>query len=175
MKYCFFDSDITDMNPFAEYDIVGEQYKQLIKICCVYSDYLSFTFMNDNVKLIDELEPYIISDNSLEFDYSVNYSIELELKPYKQYYRVCKEVCDILLKHTDRIFSWICGGGYNNPEDIAFYRTDKTPFFYSIIHEGVCVILPNDNENVECIISNPLWIPETELKDGYWGAYLGFC
>ena len=172
MKYCFFDSDISDSNPYAEYDIIGYKYEQLIKTCCKYCCYLSLTFMNENVLLIKELEPYSVCGDCLGFDYSVNYSNGFGTKPFKKYYKVSKEVCDILIKHTDRIFSWIGNSEYNNPEDPTFYRADGTLFFYSVIHEGVCVISPNSDENIDYIISDPLWIPKSKLKDGYWDSYL---
>ena len=75
-----------------------------------------------------------------------------------KFYRVCDELCELLLEITDNIFSWLVGWGYSNPEDPTFYRTDGSMFFTSSIHEGEIVLLPRDDEDVDDIIAQEGWI-----------------
>ena len=79
---------------------------------------------------------------------------------YFNYYRVCDKLCDILLKTTNHIFSWLNGWGYENPEDPTFYREDGSLFFTSTIHEGECTLFVRD-EDVSEILANKLWIKGT--------------
>lgn len=162
---------MTDNDIQAEYDIVGKDYQDLIRVCCKYSQVLSFVIMQNNVSLMNEIKTFEVTPDPLIFDHSVFYDTGHHQKPYKKFYKVCPEMCDALLNHTDSIFSWICNSKYNNPEDITFYRNDGSVFFGSIIHDGICMISNREDEDINSIISNPLWIPEGKIK-GYWKSYL---
>ncbi len=155
MIYRFYDTDIYGNE---EYDIVGEEYENLLKTCCKYSSVLSLKFFNKNIPYYRELEQYKIK--------SKTHNIEIFKNIVKQeevvYYKTSPELCELLLKITDGIFKWIDGWGFKNPEDPCFYRDDGSAFFTSVIHEGVVKLTPRENEDVSKIISNPLWIPETD-------------
>lgn len=154
MIYRFYD---TDVNENEEYDVIGEEYDILINTCCKYSSVLALNFMSKDILYYNELEKYKIASKRLSKQWIVNY------------YKMCPELCELLLKITDSIFKWIDGRGFKNPEDPCFYREDGTLFFDSSIHEGILKLMPRENEDVSKIISNPLWIPETDdVRKSYW-------
>lgn len=151
-RYNFYDTDITGND---EYDICDQEYKELIKICCKYSSYMSLIITNRNSSLLNKIRKYQIEKNeniNYEFDHYNKNSIVI------RYYKICPQLCEILLNETNSINSWINGWGFTNPEDPTFYREDGTVFFTSTIHEGVYSLFVRDNENLENILSSDLWI-----------------
>ncbi len=152
--YRFYDTDIYGNE---EYDIFGKDYENLLKTCCECSSVLSLKFSNKNISYYDELEQYKIK--------SETHNIEILKSIVKQeeivYYKTSPELCELLLKITDSIFKWIDGWGFKNPEDPCFYREDGSAFLTSVIHEGVVKLMPRDEEDVSRIVSNPLWILES--------------
>ncbi|MBQ9744289.1 MAG: hypothetical protein IJW19_04100 [Clostridia bacterium] len=146
--YRFYDTD-----PYGneEYDIAGEQYRELIRVCCEHSKYMSFIIYDKRVSGYDELCKYKIE--SIEYTPEDKYSRKYEIL----YCSICKGLQNFLMNNVDSVFEWILGRGFSNPEDPMFFREDGTIFFSSSIHDGIITLRPRE-ENVSNIVCNPLWI-----------------
>ena len=149
-KYVFFDTDI-DGN--EEYDIRGEAYKTLIRTCCEHSAVLYLKYTQPNLPIADQLKKYEINKPSNIPNDTVIYGPYCE----RHYFKVCPELCEILLNATEGIFEWLNGWGFQNPDDPTFYREDGSVFFASEIHNGLCVLIPNNGENVEELLRAATW------------------
>ena len=159
LKYEFYDYDWDGKNEYS-FDITGEDYKNLIDVCCKYSSVVSFIFFkrNKNINLSQELEPYRITcPDSITHTFDHYKYYNLVKNDEIRYYRVCAEVQCILVHYAESIFEWIQGWDFNNPEDPTFYRNDGSVFFTSTIHEGELSLTPRENENVSNIISLDGW------------------
>ena len=156
-RYVFYDTDVTGKE---EYDIGGQDYATLIKICCKYCSTLSFRVSHTDTSFVEKLERFAVNRNNelhnVYEHYYGNNPKDNELIEIR-YYKVNKELEEFLLSASNSVFDWIYGWGHTNPEDLAFYREDGSLFFYSTAHEGVCVLTPNANETVDEIVSNGLW------------------
>lgn len=153
-KYVFRDTDITG---FEEYDIVGDDYKTLIDTCCKYCTVMSLYITDSKLNHLDELEKFRIPKNeNIKFIYE-HYGGNPAYWASVKYYRVCPELKELLLKISDSIFKWLNGWGYKNPDDPTFYRKDGSVFFTSTIHDGECILMPKENEDVTGILSNKNW------------------
>ena len=157
-KYVFYDVDSYTQESA---DWAGEDYIKLIKLCCKKCKTVSFMIKKPKNIVALALEKFRIEKpENIAFLFSVSYSNdELGIR----YYKVCPELCDLLINSAQSIFEWLNGWGYENPEDPTFYRDDGSVFFYSIIHEGEIYLYPNENEDVKDIISKE-WI-ELESRD----------
>lgn len=160
--YKFYD---TDLSGREELDICGEAYYSLMQTCFHYCDSFSIYVRIDgkpHVNIPRELERFRIPVTEQVISAYRHYSETLDRKTHEiRHYALCSEVQEILLNITDSIFKWICGWGYANPEDPAFFRSDGTVFFSSLIHEGECTLSPNENENIKIVISNNNWVKAT--------------
>lgn len=163
--YYFYDTDILGNE---EYNLEGEQYQTFLDICFAYCATMSFrvcNYLTDPVELPPELEKYRIpvTENVIDVYYQhyghrkscyTDTAGTYEIR----HYALCARSKEIIRNIAPDLFSWVCGMGYHNPDDPAFYRADGSVFFWSVIHEGKCALQVNDNEDVRAIISNPLWI-----------------
>jgi hypothetical protein len=154
----------------VEYDITGEELKNLWKICAQYSEYLSFSFMryHDTIAFEKELEAFRVSDMDVisrcmkhtgYYHWYLRLSVEERAKFLQnelKFYRVCPELLALLSQIAAGIFKFM-DGEYPNPEDPTFYRADGSVFLHSIIHEGEVYLCPREDEDVSSILSNPLW------------------
>lgn len=151
MQYSFYDTDIYG---YESYDIRGNEYKELISTCCRYSKTLSLLFPVF-ITVTSELTKF-------EIERPTNLSLPGALySPYQfqaRYFPICPEVKEILLHAVDGVFEWLPARGHLNPMDPIFYREDGSIFFESTTHEGECILTPLPGEDVEHIISNPLWM-----------------
>ena len=167
-SYCFYDSDESG---YVDCELVGEEHQQLIKTCCKYCTTMAFVFTGPDQlgQFQAELAPYeILPPTAIgEDDYPLGFSKIFRFQAdgslhrwssHTKFYRVCPELCVLLLSITDSLFSWLDGWGFCNPENPTFYRSDGSVFFSSVIHEGVCTLNVRDDEDASEIIRNPLWI-----------------
>lgn len=155
--FIFYD---TDCNGEEEYDVFGEEYRTLIKVCCKYCDTLSLRITHFDTSFVNELEKFAIkksNENITVYQHYYGTNIESQSLSEIRFYKISKELEELLLSISDSIFKWIYGWGYTNPEDPVFYRRDGSVFFYSIVHEGKCVLMPQPNENIEPIVLNKYW------------------
>ncbi len=155
MKYFFYDTDYTG---WAEYDIRGEDYKKLMRICCKHSSVLYLKYRCRNLSNTNPLKKFQISrPANVPADDGFYY-------PYCQhsYFRVCPELCDTLINNFGGIFEWIYNYKFHNPEDPVFYRSDGSIFFKSIIHDGICAIYPRETEDTEDLMNNVPWLTDED-------------
>ena len=134
-------------------DIKGNEYLELISICFHYSAFFSLIYKSKSQK-IPALDKYLIrSSYKDQWPGTIGTSEGGILNLY-----TCnEETKKILCTHVNSLFSWNAYFGNENPEDLAFYREDKTVFFESVVHEGECYILNKDVENVRSIVSKEGW------------------
>ena len=153
-EYKFFDTDATGKE---DYDIFGNDYQNLINICCKYCTTISFRIKNLEIACLAELSKFNIpKQKNILYVYN-HYYDNNESQTDVKYYRICPDLNQILLKTTDSLFNWIYGWGFENPEDPVFYRKDGSVFFSSLIHEGECSLFPQKGEDISSIISTGLW------------------
>lgn len=150
-----------------DYDIKGEDYRQLISRCFLYSENFSLAY-RFKAKDITELAPYLVkSGYSTEWPGYCIGSTGATLKIY----RSNDKSCNIFMRCTNRIFSWAPSSVL--PEDPAFYRKDGSLFFFSCINEGMCYLLPRRNEEISDIVEKPGWeIVDIEKEDEDQQKYL---
>ena len=154
MKYSFFGANIFCLDDNCKL-ISGDCYKRLVQICCQYSYAVSFINMHNNAPLFDLLQPYQIDPDPQLFDYSVNYYLfGSQIQPYKIFYRICPEICEIMINNADSIFDWYG----DKPEDPTFYRKDGSIFFYCQAHDDMCMINPQPREDVSEIVNQIGWV-----------------
>lgn len=160
--YAFYDTDIYGNE---EYDIRGDRYKELLRICCRNSSVLCLKYLYPDLVAADILKAFEIPKpkNITVFSNSSSYCCV-------KFYRVCPELCDAMIGIADGIFEWLCGWGFRNPDDPTFYRSDGTVFFVSEIHSGVCAIMPREDECLEDILQVAPWLSGNDIwpKDRIW-------
>lgn len=161
MKYAFFDINVKNESDGREYDIVGEDYKDLIDVCCKYSKYFSLVYLSNSEEVKNLLSPYIATVDPARFEMYSEYLSPLRSK--KTFYHVCPQTRAILCEHVDTLWSWISDRVFNNPEDLTFYREDSSIFLKTVIHDGECALNVYDNENVSEIIVHENWTKVSEL------------
>ena len=155
-KYVYYDTDI-DGN--EEYDIRGESYEILIRTCCRYSAVLYLKCMKPDLSVAVCLKPFEIQRPQNVPNDDWNHLPYCE----KHYYKVCPELCEILLHAAGGIFEWLNGWGFENPDDPTFYRSDGTVFFTSEIHEGVCELVPRPDEDVQALLQAVNWLSGQDI------------
>lgn len=157
IKYKFYDTDSTGKE---DYDITGEDYKELIQTCCKYCTVLSLRITDPQTCFIKELEQYrIFMENDIAIAYMHYYrEFSIEYQKKVRFYRVTSALCELLLHISDSVFQWIFAYDYHNPEDPVFYRTDGSIFFDSVIHEGYCTLRPREDEDISRILSRGNWV-----------------
>ena len=136
-------------------DIVGEEYRALIRTCCTYGAFMSLLYYAPNPRVAALLAPFEVERQS----YFKAFPPEDYLREQKyalRFYRICPELCETILSISDHIFEWFHIES-DLPDDPVFYREDGSVFFYCEIHEGYLKLFPTESEDVSNIISNPAW------------------
>lgn len=145
----------TDELGNLEYDLCGDEYLLLLRICFMYSTSVSFIIRSSSVPELSSvhrdrgLVPLYVQKNYRKYSIQVSQI---------RHYRLTAQVQEAICKVTNCIFSWIDGWGHHNPEDLIFYRSDGSVFFSSAVHEGKCSLYVDENEDVSALISNEHWI-----------------
>ena len=150
--YKYYNYDIYDLTSEEEIDLNGDTYYKLIKLCCEKCNVLSFSIEFPNIcspKMKNNLKKYEIQ-NPYDTDSDEDSSVH--------YYRVCPELCQLLIESVSSMFAWI---GYIMPEDPTFYRPDGSIFFTSTTHEGELTLMPRGDEDISEILSGNNWFDET--------------
>lgn len=156
-KYVFYD---TDFYGTEERDIRGEEYEKLIRICCKYSSVLCLKYLDVSVQAYSNLMDFEITkpENILIGTSNDRGCFE------KRYYKVCPQLCAALLNVADGMFEWLNGWGFKNPENPIFYRSDGTIFFMSEIHDGVCAIMPREDEDIDEVLYAIKWCTGDDIR-----------
>lgn len=163
--YKFYDSDNTG---HGDYDITGDCYRILLETCFKYSSTVSFLVLPKCTDRIEEWEKYRIPITCFVQNAYRHYGPVFPDKPNQigdyeiRHYRLEQGLQNLLISHVDSVFKWICGWGYNNPNDPTFFRQDGSVFFFSTIHEGECTLLPNKNETVSHIVTGEHWVVQED-------------
>lgn len=151
MAYDFIGYDYSYEND-EDIDIKGERYQQLIDVCLRYSTYFSLVYCEESMPIKDLDDNLFISTmtNHWPGTWSGDY--------YKIGLYRCNPATDKLLKtHVNSLFSWVYHGGNHNPEDLTFYRNDKSVFLYTVAHEAMATLLERPAEDIQEIISVGGW------------------
>ncbi len=159
--YKFFD---TDLSGIEEYDISGEHYLTLLTTCFKYCSTVAVIISPDCTADIELWEKYRIPLTDNVRKAYCHYGHISNEAPQKignyeiRHYQLNQYLNNMILSHTDSLFKWLCGWGYNNPNDLTFFRADGSIFFSSIVHEGVCTLFPNEYEDITDILNHGHWI-----------------
>lgn len=187
-KYTFFDSfDILQDGEYiyTEYEIKGEAYKELLRLCFNYCDTMSLLAWDiiegvTDQKLIEQMS--IKKNNALEetikkFEIEPPENIQHNFSHYKcgfpdsekktklmyvsetsvKYYKLCPELLELLTTVTNDIFGWENHSECGRFEDPCFFRKDGSCFFLSIIHEGKLYLYLNENEDADKLFKMSKW------------------
>ena len=174
MKYFFKDHDAEKADLYYEgllddpnydkdehFDIIGEDYRRLIRTCCRYSAYFSVIVWNDEISGAKELEKFRIpAPPTITYEQMRGYFDGVYSLDAVRYYKVTDELCELLLSMADAILEWLNGWGFQNPENPVFYREDGSVFFASVIHDGECMLDPREDEEdaVSAIVQCDGWV-----------------
>lgn len=159
-RFTFYDTDSAGQ---AEYDISGAEYIELLEVCFRHS--YTFSLLLDlrecktalplvsieryRIPVTENVRRVYAHYGLFERDTHCGYEI--------RHYILCEDVKNAVRDVADSIYKWICGWGYTNPTDPAFYRKDGSVFFCSVIHEGVCTLSATDEENIDAVIQGSMW------------------
>lgn len=138
----FFDyDDVTD------HDIIirGKSFRVLLDICFQYSNEFSFLFYETNNREFAELDAHltrkVIKPPYLQDLYPT-------VQQWIKFYKCCEESKRAILNLTDDF--WALSGALDlqNPEDLTFYRKDRSVFFSSSSHQGYGTFYPRKDEDI---------------------------
>lgn len=146
---------------FENKDFESVKLSELIKLCDSYCFYFTLTeqtvFLYNGLqykKLMERLEPYLVTSFLTKEWYSYFTSDENKLKI--SVYYLNEQTKDILLNMFYDMFMKP-KLGFNNPneslpEDICFFRKDKSLFFGSVSHESIARFYVTEAELESCEI-----------------------
>ncbi len=150
----------TDGSGFADFDIDGEHYLKLLEACFKYCSSYSWRVYSNDIVEPENIKKFQIpiSDNVLlAYGHYYKHIGDPQLAQIR-HYKITKETMGAFSSVTDSIFKWINGWGHKNPEDPVFYREDGSIFFSVIVHEGKCMLIPNNNEDISDILKFGNWV-----------------
>lgn len=159
MKVFEYKIDIEDS--FENKDFESVKLSELIKLCGSYCFYFTLTeqtvFLYNGLqykKLMERLEPYLVTSFLTKEWYSYFTSDENKLKI--SVYYLNERTKDILLNMFYDMFMKP-KLGFDNPneslpEDICFFRKDKSLFFGSVSHESIARFYVTEAELASCEI-----------------------
>lgn len=151
MAYDFIGYDYSYEND-EDIDIQGERYLQLIDVCFRYSTCFSLVYQEKSMSIKE------LNENLVMSKMTNNWPGTRATDYYKIGLYRCNTMTKNLLKsHVNSLFSWVSYWGNNNPEDLTFYRSDKSVFLYTVAHEAMATLLERPTENIQEIISVGGW------------------
>jgi len=164
MRYTYYDYDPVSKE---EFDIIGEDYIELMKLCVKYSKtvcFRKFIHLEYNSHIPERLEKYRlqINENTIK-PYYGNYrhscfkTLTDEAKEQLYLLELSEEVIEWLLSITNDVWDWDRGADKLLPEDPVFFREDDSVFADSIIHNGEFSIYPRDGEDVSSVVTKDHW------------------
>lgn len=153
-KYSFTDSDDFDLN--AEFDIDGDDYKNLLLCAEKYCAYFSLDYPFGLTQL-DSLVPYVHIIHNID-DYKKSWEKRGISNWYdvRVFYKYNSETKQILEKLSDSIFKFHFHYE-GKPENPTFYRKDYSVLFASVTHDGDSFLFPKESEDVSVLLSNEHW------------------
>ena len=188
-KYAFYDT--YDNPEYQEYELKGEAYTELMRLCFEYCDTMSllqwhkksdiskedekfFTVSPQSIILEERLEKFKIdSPKNTNWSFS-HYMSTAPCYPGKElvyiaetsvnHYKLCPELFKLMTTVTDDIFWWANNDENRLFEDPCFFRADGSCFFYSITHEGELYLNLQDDENSSRLFELSKWWTEKDFK-----------
>lgn len=138
-------------------------FVHLLDTCFRYSEIFVTWYSQKTYNCFPQLTPFLLREKATERKLS-----EKERKSYpylyKCTYRCCEESKQAILSISRNMWSFICAWGYENPENLEFYRADESCFFSAIVHEGEATLYPRENEDVSEILEELDWMEVTEPR-----------
>ena len=153
--YKFYRENIADAKSIVKCDISGEEFKQLIRICCKFSTVLSLNYYGKDAPMREKLKRFesLVGPPAISFVEYHNHGGKCI------YYDVCEELCDIIIDSANSIFDdWIPNWQYYGPDNLTFYREDGTVFMNTVTHDNIVILRPRENEDISKIILNKYWL-----------------
>ncbi len=146
--------NINGKSVWLEYDIANMDYLDLLNVCFMYSSYFTLLYRKKGVILKNEPVPYKVLIKTPDEITGYNSSRYFERRFY-----CCNDQSKIFLsKITNSLFSLSNLDNENDlPEDLTFYRANGTAFFWSMTHEGICVLSNCENEDVSMVVTKQGW------------------
>ena len=142
MAIRFFDyDDVTD----SDVIIKGESFRILLDICFTYSNEFSLVFDETNNRKFVELDAHL-TYKVIKTPYDEDlYPV---VRQWIKFYKCCAESKQAILSITDDF--WALNGALDlqNPEDLTFYRKDRSVFFCSSRHQGHGTFYPRQDEDI---------------------------
>lgn len=141
-----------DLQTYEDYDILGNEYINLINLCFQYSEYFTLLFKNSYIDT--SIKPYKteirIPDDITGFTTSEYFE--------RRFFKCNDASRNYMYNITDNLFDLVNRNELKNkPEDPIFYRKDGSVFFWSMIHEGICILSNRENEDVMDVVSKHGW------------------
>ena len=134
-----------------EISVEGEHYIQLLDVCFQYCTHFSLLLRYFSVEHVP-LMPVPLRSG-------------LSINGCCCFYECSQENRNYLLTKND-LFEWLDTESNPSPEDLTFYRSDGTVFFWSEIHEGICALFDRKDEDVAQLVSKRGWIYYDPVKEG---------
>jgi len=183
-EYYFYDAKCGD-DVYEEYELKGDAYKELLRICEKYCKAVSFQVWPfdewyegmkamDTV-LMDAMEKFQISDTD-KYKSRVGFCSMWHPRfapvaiTQRKYYKVCPELIELLLRTTDDLFEWRRNSEFGRPEDPIFYRSDGSVFFSSVIHEGELKLTPREGEDITSLLQLSVWWKDRRQHKRMYGT-----
>ena len=144
-----------DERTHQELNICGEEYDLLIDICFKYSKYFSFIFPYNE----DLLKSFPFNWVRLRSCPTLGPNADLLISGTstinKNFFKSIGALFDDSLFINSK---WL-------PEDLCFYREDRTLFFWSVTHEGICIINERQDEEISSLCAKQGWEQEKTPSD----------
>lgn len=142
MEIRFFDYDeITD----KDIVIKGKSFRILLDICFKYSNEFSFLFDETNNKKFVELDAHLTHKVKKA---SCHEDLYPTVRQWIKFYKCCEESKRAILSITDDFWKLNGASDLQNPEDLTFYRKDRSVFFCSSRHQGYGTFYPRKGEDI---------------------------
>lgn len=148
----------------GNYPLAGTHYKCLLQHCFCFSAYVSFSITDPNSEAALEIKRWKVKETD-------GFPAKKNINSESVYY-ACEEIYSVMLSWADDLFDLCTTKNHVFPEDPAFYRSDGSVFFDSIIHEGECSLYPRNSEDISKVLAHGHWLymndkgqPEVPAKD----------
>ena len=140
----------------VEYDISGQDFRNLVEVCFSKCAFVSFKKNNGSNAIPQKAVPR--DGLTLKNPKAVAYQCTNTLKEY-------------ILAHQKAMFDWtVLSENSDRLEDMTFCRKDGSIFFWSETHEGICALLPNGSDEVASIVNRDGWVKSVSVNGaGFYG------
>lgn len=145
--YIFYDRDDKDEPlPFE-----GTDFARLLEVCVRYCAFFSLVLLQETAfQKAAQLDAFLVEERSLLPEEKIQK--EDGDKAVIRFYRVDEKSVQALLNISRNLWDFVYWWGYQNPEDLTFYRVDSSVFFRCIAHEGEAILSPQENEDITPVL-----------------------